>query len=229
MNDFGNSNPLYWHYGNKSPYNNIRIICQQKSHWFHYHNLSWRHINYSQYFWSFSLARKHYWAYYQLDTTDWLYYPETNLYCCCSVHSVMFNSASQWLQHTRLPCHWPSPRVFSDSCPLSPWCHPTIPSSVTPFSSCPQSFPASGSFPMSQPFASGGQIIGDSALASFLPMNTQNWSPLGWTGWISLLSKWLSRVFSNTTVQKHQFFGAQLSSQSNSHIHTWPQEKPYLN
>ena len=91
---------------------------------------------------------------------------------------------------------------------------------------CPQSLPASESFPMSQLFAWGGQSTGVSALASFLPKNTQDWSPLGWTGWISLESKGLSRVFSNTTVQKHQFFGAQPSSQSNSHIHTWPQEKP---
>ena len=170
MNDFGNSNPLYWHYGNKSPYNNIRIICQQKSHWFHYHNLSSRHINYSQYFWSFSLARKHYWAYYQLDTTDWLYYPETNLYCCCSVHSVMFNSASQWLQHTRLPCPSLSPGVCSNSYPLSWWCHLTTSFSVIPFSPCPQSFPVSGSFPVSQLFTSDGQIIGASASASVLPM-----------------------------------------------------------
>ena len=97
---------------------------------------------------------------------------------------------------------------------------------VAPFSSCPQSLPASGSFPVSQLFAWGGQSIGVSASTSVLPMNIQDWSPLGWTGWISLQSKGLSRVFSNTTVQKHQFFGAQLSSQSNSHIHTWPQEKP---
>ena len=104
--------------------------------------------------------------------------------------------------------------------------HPAISSSVVPFSSCPQSLPASESFPMSQLFAWGGQSIGVSTSASVLPKNTQVWSPLGWTGWISLQSKGLSRVFSNTTVQKHQFFGAQLSSQSNSHIHTWPQEKP---
>ena len=104
--------------------------------------------------------------------------------------------------------------------------HPTISSSVVPFSSCLQSFPASGSFPMSQFFASGGQSIGVSTLASVLPMNIHDWFPLGWTGWISLQSKGLSRVFSNTTVQKHRFFGAQLSSQSNSHIHTWPLEKP---
>ena len=103
-----------------------------------------------------------------------------------------------------------------------------ISSSVTPFSSCPQSFPASGSFLMSQFFASGGQSIGVSASASVLPMNTQDWSPLAWTGWISLQSMGLSRVFSNTTVQKHQFFGAQLSSQSNSYIHAWPMENHNL-
>ena len=114
----------------------------------------------------------------------------------------------------------------SNSSPLSRWCHPTISTSVIPFSSCPQSLPASGSFPMSQLFALGGQSTGVSASASILSVNTQDWSPLGWTGWISLQSKGLSRVFSNTTVQKHQFFSAQLSSQSNSRIHTWPQEKP---
>ena len=117
-------------------------------------------------------------------------------------------------------------RACSNSCPSSQWCHPTISSSFVLFSSCFQSFPASGSFPMSQFFASGGQSIGVSASASVLPMNIQDWFPLGLTGLISLQSKGLSRVFSNTTVQKHQFFGAQLSSQSNSHIHTWPQEKP---
>ena len=105
-------------------------------------------------------------------------------------------------------------------------CHPTISSSVISFSSCPQSFPASGSFPMSQLFAWGGWNTGVSASTSVLPMNDQDWSPLGWTGWISLQSKWLSRGFFNTTAQKHQFFGTQLSSQSNSHIHTWPLEKP---
>ena len=120
----------------------------------------------------------------------------------------------------------PTPGVHPNPCPSSQWCHPTISSSVIPFSSCPQSFPASGSFPMSQLFASGGQSIGVSASASVLPMNNQDWSPLEWTGWISLQSKGLSRVFSNTTVQKHQFFSAQLSSQSNSHIHTCPLEKP---
>ena len=119
-------------------------------------------------------------------------------------------------KHARPPCPSPTPRVYSNSCPSGWWCHPAISSSVVPFSSCLQSLPASGSFPMSQLFASGGQSIGVSASASVLSMNTQDW-PLGWTGWISLQSKGLSRVFSNTTVQKHQFFGAQLSSQSNSH------------
>ena len=141
--------------------------------------------------------------------------------------SVMSHSLlPHGLQHARSPCPSPTPGVYSDSCPLNPWCHPTILSSVSPFSSCLQSFPASGSFQLSQFFASGGQSIGVSASASVLPMNTQDWFPLGWTGWISLLSKGLSRLFSNTTVQKHQFFGAQLSSQSNSHIHIWPLEKP---
>ena len=120
----------------------------------------------------------------------------------------------------------PTPRACSNSCPLSWWYHPTISPSVIPFSSCPQSFPASGSFPMSQFFASGSQRTGASALASFLPVNIQDWFPLGLTGWISLQSKGLSRVFSNTTVQKHQFFSTQPSSQSNFHIHTWPLEKP---
>ena len=129
-------------------------------------------------------------------------------------------------QHARPPCPSPTPRVHSKSCPSCEWCHPTISSSVIPFSSCPQSLPASESFPMSQLFAWGGQSIGVSALASVLPMNTQDWFLLEWTCWISLQSKGLSRVFSNTTVQKHQFFSAQPSSQSNSHIHTWPLEKP---
>ena len=127
-------------------------------------------------------------------------------------------------QHARLPCPSQTPRVYSNTCPSSQWCHPAISSSVVPFSSCSQSLPASGSFPMSQLFAWGGQSIGVSASASVLPMSTQDWSALGWTGWTSLQSKGLSRVFSNTTVQKHLFFGAQLSSQSNSHIHTWPVE-----
>ena len=129
-------------------------------------------------------------------------------------------------QHTRPPCPSPTPGVYPNSRPSSQWCHPAISSSVVPLSSCSQSLPASGSFPMSQLFTWGDQSIGVSASASVLPMNTQDWSPLGWTGWISLQSKGLSRVFSNTTVQKHQFFGAQLSSQSNSHIHSWLLEKP---
>ena len=126
-------------------------------------------------------------------------------------------------QHTRPPCPSPTPEVHSDSCPSSQWCHPAISSSVIPFSSCPQSLPASDSFPMSQLFTWGGQNTGASSLASFLPKKSQGWSPSEWTGWISLQSKGLTRVFSNTTVQKHQFFDAQLSSQSNSHIHTWPE------
>ena len=124
------------------------------------------------------------------------------------------------LQHTRPPCPSPTPRVHPNSCPSSRWCHPAISFSVIPFS-CPQSFPGSGSFPMSQLFAWGGHSIGVSALTSVLPMNPQEGSPLGWTGWISLQSKGLSRVFSNTTVQKHQVFSAQLSLSSNSHVHTW--------
>ena len=147
--------------------------------------------------------------------------------------SVQFScsvvSDSLWpheLQHARLPCLSLTLRVHPNPFPLNWWCLSTISSSVIPFSSCPQSLPASGSFPMSQLFASGGQSIGVSASTSVLPMNTQDWSPLEWTGWISLQSKGLSRVFSNTTVQKHQFFSAQLSSQSNSRIHTGPLEKP---
>ena len=142
-------------------------------------------------------------------------------------HSVVSNSL--WLcesQHARPPCPSPTPRVYSNTYPSSLWCHPAISSSVNPFSSCPQSLPASGSFSVSQLFAWGGESTGVSASASVLPVNTQDWSPLGCTGWISLQSKGLSRVFSNTTVQKHQFFGTQLSSQSNSHIHTWPLEIP---
>jgi len=141
-------------------------------------------------------------------------------------HSVVSDSLqSHESQNDRPPCPSPTPKVYPNSWPSSQWCHPTISSSVIPFSSCPQSLPASGSFPMSQLFAWGGQSIGVSASASVLAMNIQDWFPLGWTGWIPLQSKGLSRVFSNTTVQKRQFFSAQLSPQSNSHIHTWPQEK----
>ena len=129
-------------------------------------------------------------------------------------------------QHARPSCPSPTPGVHSDSRPLSQWCHPAISSWVVPFSSCPQSLPASESFPMSQLFAWGGQSIGVSASASFPPKKSQGLSPSEWTGWISLQSKGLSRVFSNTTVQRHQFFGAQLFSQSNSHIPTWLLGKP---
>ena len=142
-------------------------------------------------------------------------------------HSVVSDSLRPHeSQHARPPCPSPTPGVHSNSCPSSRWCHPTISFSVIPFSSCPQSLPASGSYPVSQLFAWGGQSIGVSASASVLPKKSQSWSPLRWTGWISLQSKGLSRVFSNTTVQKHQLFSAQPSSQSNSHIHTWLLEKP---
>ena len=143
----------------------------------------------------------------------------------CSV--VSDSSQPHELQHVRPPCPSPTPGVHSDSCPSGQWCHPGISSSVVPFFSCPQSLPASESFPMSQVFAWGGQSTGISALAPFLPKKSHGWSPSEWTGWISLQSKGLSRVFSNITLQKHLFFGAQPSSQSNSHIHTWLLEKPW--
>ena len=157
---------------------------------------------------------------------------DTSMFQCsltqCSVQfscSVMSDSLQpHGLHHTRLPCPSPTSRAYLNSYPLSRWCHPTILSSLVPFSTCLQSFPASGSFPMSQFFPSGGQSVG--ASASVLPMTIQDWFPLELTGWISLQSKGLSRVFSNTTVQKYQFFSAQLSLWSNSHIHTWPLEKP---
>ena len=142
-------------------------------------------------------------------------------------HSVVSDSLRPHeSEHARPPCPSPTPGVHPNSCRPSRWCHPPISSSVVSFFSCPQSLPASESFPMSQLFAWGGQSTGVSALASFLPKNTQSWSPLERTGWISLQSKGLSRVFFNTTVEKHQFFGTQPSSQSNSCIHTWPLEKP---
>ena len=159
--------------------------------------------------------------------------PEQRLPCYPQFSSVQFSRSvvsdslrSHESQHTRPPCPSSTPGVHSDSRPSSPWCHPAISSSVVPFSSCPQSLPASGSFPVSQLFAWGGKSTGASALASFPPKKSQGWSPSEWTGWISLQSERLSRVFSNTTVQNQQFFSAQPSSQSNSHIHTWPQEKP---
>ena len=136
------------------------------------------------------------------------YFPLVAVVQCSARYVFLW---SHGLQHARLPCPSPSPGVCTNSSPLSQWCHPINSSSVIPLSSCPQSFPASGSFSVSQLFSSGGQNIGVSASTSVLPMNTQDWSPLGWTGWISSQSKGLSRVFSNTTVQKHQFFGAQLS------------------
>ena len=143
--------------------------------------------------------------------------------CCCSVAESCPTLQPRWLQHARLPCPTLSPRVCSNSCPLSQWCHPTISSSVAPFSSYPQSFPASRSFPVSQLFTSCGQSI--RASASVLPMSIQGWFPLGLSGLVSLLSKGLLRVFSRTTVQKHHFFGIQPSLWSNSHIHTWLLEK----
>ena len=168
---------------------------------------------------------------------SWVHYPlwpwkavTTENHWCLNKRILLFNRSV--ISYTATPCtaapqvHCPSPApgAGSNSCPSSQWCHSTISSSVVPFSSCFQSFPASGSFPVSQLFASGGQSIGVSASASVLPMNIQDWSPLGWTGWISLQFKGLSRVFSNTTIPKHQFFGAQPFLWSNSHIHTW--QKP---
>ena len=145
-----------------------------------------------------------------------------------SVQLVVQSLRPHGLQHTRPPCPTPTPRVYPNSCPLSWWCHPTSSSSVIPFSFHFQSFPASGSFQMSQLFTSSGQSIEVSATASVLPMKIPNWFPLGWTGWISLLSKGLSRVFSNTTVQKYWFFTTQPSLWSNSHIQTWLLEKSKL-
>ena len=166
-----------------------------------------------------------------IQTEKYKYYVLSHM--CVNLCSVQFShsvvSDSLWpheSQHARPPCPSPTPGVHSDSRPLSQWCHPASSSSVVPFTSCPQSLPSSESFPMSQLFTWGDQSTGVSALALFLPKKSQGWSPSEWTGWIFLQSKGLSRVFSNTTVQKHPFFGTQPSSQSNSHIHTWPQEKP---
>ena len=153
-------------------------------------------------------------------------YWETKGSSVSSVHSVISNSLwPHGLEHASLPGPSPTPRSCSNSCPSSWWFHPTISFSIVSFASCLQSFPASGSFPMSQFFSSGGQSTGVSALASVLPMNIQDWFPLGWTGWISLQSKGFSRDFSNTTIQKHQFFSTQLSLLSNSHNHTSLLEK----
>ena len=142
--------------------------------------------------------------------------------------SAMSDSATHELQHARLSCPLPTPGVYSNSCPLSQWCHPTISPSVIPFSSCLQSFLASGSFQMSQLFTSSGQSIRVSASASVLPVNIQGWFPLGLIALISLKSKGLSRVFYSTTIWKHQFFGTQLSLWSNCHICTWLLEKPHF-
>ena len=161
--------------------------------------------------------------FFKMAVLQWSGFSSVSQFSCSVV------SDSLWpheLQHARPPFPSPTPRVHSNSRPSSQWCHPAISSSVVPFSSCSQSLPASESFPMSQLFTWGSQSTGVSASASVLPKKSQDWSPLEWTSWISLQSKGLSRVFSNTTVQKHQFFGAQLSSQSNSQIHTWPLEKP---
>ena len=155
-------------------------------------------------------------------------------YIFSSSFSVQFSSVAQSCptlcdptnRSTPVSLSITSPEVHPNSCASSRWCHPAISSSVLSFSSCPQSLPASESFPRSQLFSWGGQSIGVSASVTVLPINTQNWSPLGWTGWISLQSKGLSKVSSNTTVQKHPFFGTQLFSQSNFHIHTWPLEIP---
>ena len=149
----------------------------------------------------------------------------TGLSQCSSVAQLCLTPQPLGPQHARPPCLSPIPRVYSNSCPLSQCCHPTISSSVIPFSSCLQYFPASGAFPTSQLFTSGGQSIGASASASVFPMNIQDWFPLGLTGLISLQSKGLSRVFSNTKVWKYQFFSAKLSLWSNSHIHTRLLEK----
>ena len=160
-------------------------------------------------------------------STVWSYYSKIQLHFS-SVQSLssVWLFATPWIVACQaslsITNSWSLPKLMSIES-VMPSSHSF---SVVPFSSCPQSFPASRSFPMIQLFASGGQSIGVSASTSVLPMNTQDWSPLGWTGWISLQSKGLSRIFSNTTVQKHQFFGPQLFSQSNSRIHTWPQEKP---
>ena len=149
--------------------------------------------------------------------------------CCCSVTQSCLSLCDPMecsTPHGWLPCPSPTPRACSNSCPLSLWCNPSISSLAIPFSSYLQFFPTSGSFSMSQIFTSGSQSSGASASASVLPMNIQDWFPLGFTGWISLLSKGLSRVFSNTTVQKHELFSTQLSLWSNTHIHAWLLEKP---
>ena len=157
-----------------------------------------------------------------------LLYPSQNPHQFYSVQSLshVWPFATPWTAECQASLSITTPRVYSNSCPFSQKCHPTISSSVIPFSFRLQSLPASGSFQISQFFSSGGQSIGVSASASVLPMNYQDWIPLGWTGWISLQSKGLSRVFSNTTVKKHQFFSAWFPLYSNSHIHLWLPKKP---
>ena len=173
------------------------------------------------------IHRRDFW---QVDISD--KFQTTRKFCKIQIRSDQISRSvmSDFLRpheskHIRPPCPH-NPGVHSDSCASSQWGHPDISFSVVPLSTCPQSIPASESFPMSQLFSWGGQSTGVSALASFLSKKSQGWSPLEWTSWISLQSKGLSRVCFNTTVQKHQFFGAQPSSQPNSHIHTWPLEKP---
>ena len=167
------------------------------------------------------------WKEIMIHDTTWINLGNTQFSSVQFSHSVVSKSLRPHEpQHARPPCPSPTSRAYPNSCPLSQWCHLAISSSVVPFSSCSQSLPASEFFPMSQLFAWGGLSTGVSALASFLPKKSQGWSPLEWTGWISLQSKGLLRAFSNTTVQKHQFFSTQLSLQSNSYIHTWPLEKP---
>ena len=174
--------------------------------------------------WLLSQIPPYFAAMFSLHKTEWHFQNANSLQFS---HSVVSDSLQPHeSQLARPPCPSPTPGVHPNPCPSSWWCHPTISSSAVSFSSCLQSFPASGSFPMSQFFASRGQSIRVSASASVPPMNIQDWFPLGWTDWISLKSKGLSRVFSNTIVQKHQFFGAQPSLQSNSHVHTWLSEKP---
>ena len=163
------------------------------------------------------------WFFFIISNSQYIWYLRSSVQFSCSVLSDPLRRHGP--QHTRPPCPSPTPGIYPNSCPLSWWCHPVISSSAV-FSSCFQSFPASESFQRSQLFTSNGQIIGVSASTSVLPMDIQNWLPLGCTSWIDLQSKWLSRIFSSTTVQMHQFFSSQLSLWSNSHIHTWLLEKP---
>ena len=166
----------------------------------------------------------YHYSFYTFQSFKSVHNPISSIQFSCSVVSDSLQPHES--QHARPPCPSPTPRVYSNSSPSSWWCHPAISSSVIPYSSCPHSLPASESFPVSQLFTWGGQGTGVSALASLFPKKSQGWSPSECTAWISLQSKGLSRVFPNTTVQEHQFFGTQLPSRSNSHIHTWPLEKP---